>query len=329
MTNVKVNAGSRLHFGLLCGAPDSGWHYGGIGLMVDQPAWSLRVSVSNGTTDIFDTSAAVSERLKNLLADFRNGYDSLPAVRVSTSTEVGFHSGLGSGTQLTLAVGTALLLLSGRPRPASVAELAAAFGRSRRSAIGTYGFDRGGFIVDHGKSADGNQISMERIRFPDAWRFVIVTPPQNVGLSGDTEEAFFRNQQYLSASTIQLVESLINAQISPAVANGDFDSFRDSLAAYGDLVGSYYGPTQGGIYSSDAIQELADWLKQQGVSGAVQSSWGPSACIPASSQEHANEIADRIRSCPSQTTFDVQIARGLNTGATIRTAAPEHQRSFG
>ena len=329
MTSVEVTTGSRLHFGLLCGAPDSGWHYGGIGLMIDQPAWHLRVSLADNPDDRVDASPPVQQRLKKLLVDFRRAHRDLPQVRIATISEVGFHSGLGSGTQLTLAAGTALLLLSGRKRPANIADLAANLGRSRRSSIGTFGFDRGGFVVDHGKSADGQQLPLERHAFPEDWRMVLVTPQKSEGLSGTTEETFFDRERFLDATTVATVQSLIEQQITPSIRDHNFDNFRNGLAAYGNLVGEYYAPAQGGIYSSTAIRDLVSWLKPHGVDSVVQSSWGPTVCIPASNPEHAESVISTIRRYPTATSLDLRIAASLNTGATVRSVAPEHQRSFG
>ncbi len=329
MTGVEVTTGSRLHFGLLCGASDSGWHYGGIGLMVDQPSWQLRVTQSTQAADSFDASEAVQTRLRTLVADFRRLHASLPPTHIAVINEVHFHTGLGSGTQLTLAAATALLLLSGAPRPASIADLAAMLGRSRRSAVGTFGFDRGGFVVDHGKSPSGDQLPITRIAFPDAWRMVIVTPTQSVGMSGASEETFFGDERYLEAAVVARFEELIESRIVPALQDANFADFCDTLAEYGNLVGGYYAAAQGGIYSSAEIRGLVDSTAEFNIPTPVQSSWGPSVCIPASSEQHAAEVVARIQQYNASQPLRINVARGLNTGATVRTAAPEHQRSFG
>ena len=157
MTSVEVTTGSRLHFGLICAPPTSAWHYGGIGLMIDAPAWKLRISLSSSASDVFETSPSVRERIQKLLPSFRTLH-ALPAVKVESLSETPFHAGLGSGTQLTLAAGTAFLLLAGHPRPASIAGLASELGRSRRSAIGTAGFDRGG----DGSRSEGSKSAIRR-----------------------------------------------------------------------------------------------------------------------------------------------------------------------
>ena len=63
------------------------------------------------------------------------------------------HVGLGSGTQLALAVARALAELYDVERGARA--LAAAVGR--RSAIGTWTFDDGGLVVEGGRRADSDE----------------------------------------------------------------------------------------------------------------------------------------------------------------------------
>ena len=329
MTAVEVITGSRLHFGLLCGAPDSGWHYGGIGLMVAQPAWRLKVSLSSSPVDSFDTSGTVQERLERLLKLFRNQHADLSPVRFASSSEVDFHSGLGSGTQLTLAAGAALLLLSGNHRPADIANFAATLGRNRRSAIGTYGFDHGGFIIDHGRSPHNDQHVLDRIPWPEQWRMLIVTPARSTGLWGETEEQFFGRCRYLQDAAVNQFDRLVRTRISPAVAENRFNDFSDALTEYGSQVGAFYAPAQGGVFSSSVTQDLAEWLRSQRITGVVQSSWGPSVGIPASSAEHAEEIIRRIQSHSPAKDVSIITATGLNIGATIRTPATEPHRSFG
>lgn len=329
MTSVEVTTGSRLHFGLLCGAPDSGWHYGGIGMMIDAPGWKIQVSLCDHSSDQFDVSDFVRDRLQSLLQSFRSRHGQLPPVSIVARQEARMHSGLGSGTQLTLAAGTALLLLSGRGRPASIANFAATLGRARRSAIGTFGFDHGGFIIDHGKKSDGCQKPIERIVFPDDWRIVLLSPEQSAGLSGDSEEQFFGARSFLTPATVLQFDTLIRAHIIPAVRDASFDDFRRGLSEYGRLVGSFYATTQGGIFSSQRIRELVSSLPGRDTLGMVQSSWGPSVAVPASSQAEAEDLRSRFHSVVDSDEVSIHIVSGQNHGATVRSVAPESQRSLG
>lgn len=329
MNTVEVIAGSRLHFGLLCGAPESGWHYGGIGMMIDQPAWHIHGARITSDRDEFDVAPVVEKRLRDLIGAFRRQFDDLPAVRLTTRSIAGTHAGLGSGTQLTLAAGTALLLLSGRPRPDKISELAARLGRSRRSAIGTFGFDHGGFIVDHGRNSSGGERELRKLTFPEEWRMVVLSPESSEGLSGASEEQFFGERRYLNPGELQQLAALVDLQIVPSVMQTDFEQFRDGLGEYGRLVGEYYSPAQGGVFGNSVIQQIVKQLPPHETAGMVQSSWGPSVAIPARCVAEADEIAERMQALVDDNMLTAHVVRGLNCGATVRTPAPETYRSFG
>ncbi|MDG1893562.1 MAG: hypothetical protein P8J37_01505 [Fuerstiella sp.] len=329
---VVVTTGARLHFGLLCGAPDSGWHYGGVGMMVDQPAWKIQVSGKPLTgEDFVHADAATRQRVQTVLARFRQVVDDLSAVECIVHSAAPFHSGLGAGTQFTLALGTALLVLSGKPRPDDISGFASALDRSRRSAVGTYGFDRGGFVIDHGvpQKATASRV-FDRVRFPDAWRMVMLSPQTAAGLSGDTEETFFGRQDFLADDAVSRIGQVIEADIADSLRGEEFHRFRDALESYGHLAGEYYAAAQGGVFSDRQMEQLVHELKLQRITGAVQSSWGPTVCIPAESEQAAEKIRKAAQHVACGTTITANIVRGLNIGATVRTTAPEQaHRSFG
>ncbi|MEZ6124908.1 MAG: hypothetical protein R3C49_17305 [Planctomycetaceae bacterium] len=322
MNQVLLSAGSRLHFGLLCAAEEQRWHYGGVGLMIDQPAWQLHVGFNpdGGPEDIIHpASDSVIERSRALLKVYRDQNPELPSLQVSVHQEVPFHCGLGAGTQLTLALATACDLLLGRPRAATAAQTAERFGRSRRSAIGTFGFDHGGFIIDEGRTAD----RLQRLRFPDEWRMVLLIPRQGSGLSGSAEENFFSQRPCLSDSSLQEIEPLVTQRMTSAVTSRNFVVFRDSLLRYGNLVGADYASAQGGIFSHPLIRSVVEKLEQLGFAGAVQSSWGPTTAIPVESQADGERLVSVIRELSGEEQLAVTISRGLNSGVHIRSDCSE------
>ena len=322
MSHVEVRTGSRLHFGLLCGPPRVTWHYGGIGLMIDAPAWHLSADLmAEGENEIYASQAA-SSRIRTILERFRSLNRSHHPVRIKLRNEAPFHNGLGAGTQLTLAVATALRILAGQPRPRCSSEIAGEYHRSRRSAIGTAGFDRGGFLVDYGRADD----RVERLSFPEEWRLVVVSVGQSEGLSGAPEEQFFGERPALSQETLDVADRLIRSRIMPALIECDIDAVRQGLGTYGDMVGEYYSSAQGGIFSSPVIRELVSEL---GPVAAVQSSWGPSIAMLTESQQEAEALRSRVLDNRHAEHLGAVIARGLNSGAIVRTDAPTNDRAYG
>ena len=70
----------------------------------------------------------------------------LPGAAIEVRRAAREHAGLGTGTQLSLAVARLLIALAGRPDPTRD-ELVALTGRGRRSGIGLHGFALGGLIA--------------------------------------------------------------------------------------------------------------------------------------------------------------------------------------
>ena len=123
---------------------------------------------------------------------------------------------------------------------------------------------------------------------------------------------------------------LIEHRLIPAIDAIDFATFRDALEEYGTAVGRYFTAEQGGVFSSPLVADAVSWLAERGVSGAVQSSWGPTVCVPAESADAARSVRDLLASWHAAGAIRVRVANPLNTGATIRRTAPEHsdQRFF-
>src|SRR6185437_7148504 len=105
------------------------------------------------------------------------------------------HVGLGSGTQLGLAVAAGVAALAGET--VSARALAPLVERGARSGIGIGAFEQGGFLVDGGKrggkgSEDAPAPIVARAEFPAAWRLVLIFDETRQGLSGSAEKAAFR-----------------------------------------------------------------------------------------------------------------------------------------
>jgi len=322
ISKIHVTTGSRLHFGLICSEPAARWRFGGIGVMLRQPAWCLSVTPITADQDSIEATDHTCQRIRELLQRIRTRH--MTSLRIEVHHEVSLHAGLGSGTQLGLALSAASELLTHRRLQDDPFQLAQLASRAERSAIGTVGFARGGFLVDHGESnGESRRRQVDRFVFPDDWRFVLTHPEDSQGLSGEQERTFFRQRIHMPRTLIEIVEQQVLQVIIPAVRERQFGAFATSLEKYGQTVGTFYAAQQGGVFAHPAMTQLASHLRSAGVSGMAQSSWGPLIGIPAGSQKHAEEIVrlipDRIGSSHLTTT----ISQPLNTGATIRSVADD------
>ena len=321
--NVEVVTGSRLHFGLICGTLQTGWRFGGVGVMLRKPSWRITMNTARTTLDQISASSEATDRVAEFLQKIRMTLP-LPAVDVSVKSEVPFHTGLGGGTQLGLAIAAAAKLVAHQRDLHNPFELAELAQRAERSAIGTVGFRDGGFLIDNGfPDTLSDTRNVHRIPVPEAWRFVLVRPVSAQGLCGDRERSFFNQRAIMSESLVESLVRQIEDCLVPSIQNEKFESFSVSLEDYGDAVGRFYASEQGDIFAHPVIRKLVAMLRAAGIRGAAQSSWGPGISIPASSIEHAQAIADHVPAELDGTQLRVDIAEPLNTGASLFTECPE------
>ncbi len=326
MTKIEVISGSRLHFGLICGTPQTGWVFGGIGMMLRQPAWRLSMQSVAGGADQVAAGDETTNRVIEFLGQIRTSLP-LGAVDVAVTEEIPFHTGLGGGTQLALALAAAAELLTGQKPSHDPYRLAQLAQRAERSAVGTVGFRDGGFLIDHGVPDHPQSIrQVERIPIPEDWRFILVRPKASQGMCGDRERSFFSRQVQMPEPLVRRLAEQIQQFLEPAIKSRQFDLFAETLETYGREVGSFYAAEQGDVFAHPAIRRLVKQLRSEGVTGAAQSSWGPGISIPARSMVHARSIAELIPTTLDQSSLALTIAEPLNTGATVRSSSDESGR---
>ena len=161
--------------------------------------------------------------------------------------------------------------------------LAASVGRGRRSAVGTHGFLHGGLIVDAGKESGQTLGTLsERVAVPDDWRFVLVTKGSQRGLSGETEADAFTRLPPVPGEVTQELWRLTDDEMLPAVKRADCAAFGEAVYHFGRFAGECFAAVQGGPFASDEIGRLVDAIRDHGVDGVGQSSWGPTvfAIVP-------------------------------------------------
>ena len=337
VTPVDVLTGSRLHFGLICGTPETGWVFGGFAMMLRNPGWHLRLQAAASGPEIVCSDPAVTRKILDVLSRLRDrsgndesgirdacGIRHKSGVRIEVLRPSRLHAGLGAGTQLALAVARGLEVLFHAQAARSATELSNILGRGSRSAAETWGFVRGGCLVDYGvPTAGASDRTVLQLPVPDAWRFVVVWPGHGAGLSGDCEHSFFEQRRTMSASVVSELSDLIQNRLVPAVRREDFALYARSVEEYGRVIGQFYAPAQGNVFSHPGTGRLVARLWAAGIHGAAQSSWGPGICIPACSVAQAREIQSFIEHQPDVQDYELIVTEALNHGATIRSPAPE------
>jgi beta-RFAP synthase len=205
------------------------------------------------------------------------------------------HSGLGSGTQLALAVARAIAELRGIS--AEVTELARATGRARRSAVGTWTFAGGGLVVEGGRrpAQDDCGPLLARLPFPEPWRCVVVVPEAAPGVSGGDEEAAFERLPIPPERDVERVAHLVLMGLMPAVLDADIGAFGHALTEIQEVTGQWFASAQGGTFAAGASAAAVRLMRELGAAGVGQSSWGPAAYGIVEGQATAVKLAEALR----------------------------------
>jgi len=152
---VYVKTPARLHFGLIDLNGELGRFFGGLGVAVDYP----NVILETEQSETFSVTGENSERAATFAKQFLETYNIDSNVNIHVKQAIPEHTGLGSGTQLALAVAFSLSKLFNLNVP--LQELSLAMGRMKRTAVGTTVFEQGGFVVDGGKRTKNGDVIPE------------------------------------------------------------------------------------------------------------------------------------------------------------------------
>jgi beta-RFAP synthase len=321
--SVTVCCSARLHLGFFDLQGGLGRRFGSLGLSLDQPLTRLTVRRSETTKVTGPEQERVARYLTlmcdQLICDQAGGRDREALhghCAVQVHQAIPPHSGLGSGTQIALAVATALRRLHGRPD--DHAGDAALLGRGARSGIGIGLFSQGGLVVDGGKGplAEPPPLLM-RAAVPEAWRVLLVLDRDRQGLSGAQERAAFAALGPMDAAVSGAICRLVLMQALPALAEHDFSAFGAAISAIQAHVGDYFAPCQGGRFTSPRVAAALALLAAAGASGIGQSSWGPTGFAFAASDHEAQRLAEVLHRSDAMNGLDLLICRVLNRGASV------------
>ena len=288
---VFVETAARLHFGVLDLRGSLGRSFGGIGAAA--PAPTLLLSATRAAT--LEGTGSDGERAAEFARLFLDHHGIRGDARIEVRRPLPAHSGLGSGTQLALAVARALAELYGVA--ADAPSLARAVGRARRSAIGTWTFEVGGFVLEGGRRPDSDAAGplLANIPFPASWRCVVVVPEGRPGISGAEEAAAFATLPLPAEREVERVAHLVLMGILPSIVEGDLATFGASLSEVQEITGRWFAPVQGGAFAPGPSAELVRRLAEWGAAGVGQSSWGPAVYGVVEGAEAGAALAARAR----------------------------------
>jgi beta-ribofuranosylaminobenzene 5'-phosphate synthase len=298
---VFVEAPARLHFGLLDLRGALGRVFGGIGAAAPAPTLMVSATAGHGLEvggDDADRAADFARRFlasSGFLDATRGESADIGGAKLCVHRALPSHVGLGSGTQLALAVARALAELFDIAIDAP--GLAHAVGRARRSAIGTWTFAGGGLVLEGGRRAGADCVAplLARLPFPAAWRCVIAVPDSAPGMNGSAEETAFAQLPSPPERDVEHVAHLVLMALLPALAEADLATFGAAVSAIQAINGRWFAPVQGGTFAPGPSEELVRRMAEWGAVGVGQSSWGPTVYGIVDGEDAGVRLADHVR----------------------------------
>ncbi len=318
---VRITTAGRLHLGFMDLNGGLGRLYGSIGVSLSDPETEISVTTHKHLY-VEDGTGNIKKRILGFVKAFSDHYQIKPNVMIRVHNRIPEHKGLGSGSQLALALATALAKINGIET--SAYDLSMIMGRGIRSGIGISSFERGGLIIDSGKKRQGRgAFNLEpprtviRYNFPEDWQFVVVIPEKKEGLSGKQEKeamGFVSPSEKISEEICRLVMM----KLLPSLIDRDIEAFGSALSDIDRKTGLFFEPVQGGIYCEKQSYKIIDHMLASGAYGAGQSSWGPTVyglALKGESDSVADSMSEFLKK--HKIKGDVIISSVRNRGAEV------------
>jgi beta-ribofuranosylaminobenzene 5'-phosphate synthase len=294
-----------------------GRYFGSIGIGLDEIYIRLSLTAANELT----LSGLVSARAEKCLKHFCRVLNVSDCLNLHLDNNIPEHVGLGSGTQMALAIGSALNAYY--DLGLSVREIAQLSDRGRRSGIGIGIFEHGGLVVDggHGEFTQTPPV-ISRLAVPEAWRFILVFDHRGQGLHGEQEITAFKKLPPFPHHEAAQLCYLLLMQGLPAVAENNLAQFGAFISRLQLSVGEYFAAAQGGgLFTSTEVGAVMTWLERQGAVAIGQTSWGPTGFCAVANTDIAEDLVLQL----SQQFAHIKqlsfcIARTRNKGAEISIA---------
>ncbi len=241
MKRVQVTTTARLHLGFLDLAGDLGRRFGSIGLAID--AFETRLELHEAAR--FEVSGEERERGAHIARRIADGLGLDTEKKLIISNAIPAHAGLGSGTQLALAIAAAFRRLA--QLPLNSREDARLLDRGARSGVGVALFERGGLAVDAGRGPNTETPPVVAwMNFPSDWRVLLLLDPQIEGAHGEAERRAFARLPRFPADAASEICRCTLMQILPGAAEADLEAFGDGVSRIQEILGDHFAPVQGG-----------------------------------------------------------------------------------
>ncbi len=332
MTSVRITTPCRIHLSLIDENGYTGRVDGGIGLMLDRP------------NVVFEASNSASEFKIEAHKYYRESIEVINEIaskifKIFNISNKNFHFnlkryfpshvGLGSKTQLSLAIATAIMKLK-KVSHLTTDDLTKLVERGGTSGIGWRGFETGGFILDGGHdfgkgkeketylpssastSADP-ALTISRYNIPDNWRFLLVIPDVKKGAYGDEEIRVFQKHAPIPRNEVNEVSHQIIMKILPGLIKNDLKCFGEGLKRIQSIG---FKKIEIGL-QHEIVKELLHYFDEYGLKAYGMSSFGPSVVGILESDSEAEELLKKVQKTQRNGGGHIYIGKPNNSGAKI------------
>lgn len=310
---ISVIAPARLHMGFIDLSGSLGRHFGSIGIALNEISTRLTVTAAEQLIVNGPSAARAKKCVKDLCKELKVS----DQLSIDIDSAIPEHVGLGSGTQMALAIGSALnayydLQLNTR-------EIAQLTERGKRSGIGIGVFEQGGLVVDGGRGDKTiTPPVISHMDIPDAWRFILVFDQRGQGLHGEQEIKAFKELPPFPHQEAARLCYLLLMQGLPAVAENNITLFGDVISQLQQSVGEHFASVQGGVFTSHEVAEVMSSLEAQGAVAIGQTSWGPTGFCAVDNSEKADLlIAQMQKKFAKFHNLSFAVASARNSGGDV------------
>jgi beta-ribofuranosylaminobenzene 5'-phosphate synthase len=328
---IRITTPCRIHLSLIDENGYTGRVDGGIGLMLDRP--NVIFEASNSATQFKieankyyrESIEIINEKASRVFKTFnisnKNYHFYLRRYYPS-------HVGLGSKTQLSLAIAMAIAKL--KNLNTTISDLTKIVERGGTSGIGWKGFDCGGFILDGGHdfgigkeketflpssaSFTANPaITILRYPIPENWRFVLAIPNLKKGAYGDEEVSIFSNYAPIPKEEVNEVSHQILMKVIPGILKNNLNCFGEGLKRIQNI-----GFKKIEInLQHNIVKNLLNFLNDYGIKAFGMSSFGPSVIGITETDSEAKDLFEAIHKFLRNIGGHIYICKPNNIGAKI------------
>ena len=326
-----IETPSRLHLTLIDLNGIYGRIDGGVGITIEKPCLNLEAEPTDDGIEVLFSKS--SNKTSDIIEDYTlKIQQSTLKIMNALEIEGGYkftideayppHSGLGSGTQLSLAA--AKLVSKMNNKDIKAYDLAKIVGRGGTSGIGVESFENGGFIVDGGHesvekpsflpSSASNASPppiIARYDFPMDWKIILVIPDVERGVSGAKEIDAFKNHCPIQLHEVEKLSHLLLMKLMPSVLESDLDSFGKSI---NNIQNIGFKKIENKL-QNPCIGQIMKNLRDAGAAGAGMSSFGPT--VYAVTDTNEQDIVSAANDAIENVGGEIINTRARNKGAKL------------